>query len=433
MMVKANLLPADTYIVVNKTILNDQDRRILTMLYQPIIGSDAINLYFTLWSYLDKNEILSCEWTHHHLMASMRMKLESIAEAREKLEAIGLVTTLIKKGNIDNYIYELYSPISAYDFFNNPILSLALSNNIGQAEYEKAVAYFSIPKLNRDDYEDITCLFNDVFEPTLTSPMEHIIEDIRRRNKKDLQLNSKLDLNAIVAMIPEEMLNPRSITKDTKELIYKLSFIYSLDNDSTIELIKNSVNERKIIDKDKLKDNCRNFFKFEHSGKLPSLAYKNQPEYLRKTVSDKSNKDKMIYTFETTSPSDFICSKTKTGIITQPDKDILTYLLLDLNLNPGVVNVLIDYVLKINSNKLNKAFVEAIASQWGRSKIETVEEAMELAEKEYKNRHKDKKESRQYNKRIVEDKPDWFDKEIKADVASLEEQEAFARRLNNRK
>jgi len=51
-----NLLPADTFVVINKTILNDQDRKILVMLYQPIIGTVATNLYFTLWSYFDKSE-----------------------------------------------------------------------------------------------------------------------------------------------------------------------------------------------------------------------------------------------------------------------------------------------------------------------------------------------------------------------------------------
>ena len=43
-----NILPADTYTVINKTILTENDRKILTMLYQPIIGSDSINLFFTL-------------------------------------------------------------------------------------------------------------------------------------------------------------------------------------------------------------------------------------------------------------------------------------------------------------------------------------------------------------------------------------------------
>ncbi len=81
------------------------------MLYQPIIGTIAVSLYFTLWSYLDKLEVKSSEWTHHHLMTSMRVRLDEIAEARTKLEAIGLMKTFIKKGNINNFVYELYSPL----------------------------------------------------------------------------------------------------------------------------------------------------------------------------------------------------------------------------------------------------------------------------------------------------------------------------------
>ena len=59
-------------------------------------------------------------------------------------------------------------------------------------------------------------------------------------------------------------------------------------------------------------------------------------------------------------------------------------MLLDLKLTPGVVNVLIDYVLKVNNQKLNKNYVESIASQWKRLGIETVEEAMNACKKEHK-------------------------------------------------
>ena len=38
--------PADTYIVVNKSIIDNEDRTILTMLYQPIIGSLPIMEWF---------------------------------------------------------------------------------------------------------------------------------------------------------------------------------------------------------------------------------------------------------------------------------------------------------------------------------------------------------------------------------------------------
>ena len=102
-----NVLPADTYIVVNKTILSDNDRKILTMLYQPIIGQIPISLYFTLWSDLDKLEVMSMEYTHRHLVSTMKLELNDILRAREKLEAVGLLKTYVKTGNINNFIYEL--------------------------------------------------------------------------------------------------------------------------------------------------------------------------------------------------------------------------------------------------------------------------------------------------------------------------------------
>ena len=158
------LLPADTYIVVNKTILNDFDRKLLIPLYQPIVGYAAISFYFTLWSYLDKSELLSPEWTHHHLMTNMGISLSEIVEARRKLEAIGLLKTFLRKDHINTYLYELYSPISAKEFFNNPILSTALYTTIGKLEFDKTVEYFKVPRLNISNYEEITSSFNDIFE-----------------------------------------------------------------------------------------------------------------------------------------------------------------------------------------------------------------------------------------------------------------------------
>ena len=152
-------------------------------------------------------------------------------------------------------------------------------------------------------------------------------------------------------------------------------------------------------------------------GKLPGIIYKNQPEYLRKENLDTSNKSRMIHLFETTSPYDFISSKYKTGNPTSSDLAIISYLLIDLNLKPGVVNVLIDYVLKINNNKLIKSFVEVIASQWSKSGIETVEDAMNIAEKEYKK----KKVVTEKTQKKVSTTPEWFNKTIEENKATEEE------------
>ena len=153
---KYTILPADTYIVINKTILDNQDRNILFQLYQPIIGSIAINLYFTLWSNLDQSKLISTTYTHHYLMSNMRIKLEDITEAKEKLEAIGLLCTYLKKGQVNEYIYELYSPLQAYDFFNNPILSITLYNHVGDKEYKKLVKTYKKIDFDLKEYENIT-------------------------------------------------------------------------------------------------------------------------------------------------------------------------------------------------------------------------------------------------------------------------------------
>ena len=42
------ILPADSYIVINKTTITDADRKLISMLYQPIIGYTAVSLYNTL-------------------------------------------------------------------------------------------------------------------------------------------------------------------------------------------------------------------------------------------------------------------------------------------------------------------------------------------------------------------------------------------------
>lgn len=423
-MLKLNVLPADTYVVVNRTIFNNNDKRVLIMLYQPIIGSLAVNLYFTLSSFLDKNEVKSLEWSHHHLMVNMGVKLDYIIEAREKLEGIGLLRTFVKKDNVNKYVYELYSPIDGYQFFTNPILSVALYNNLGKFEYEKTMSFFKNPRVVMSGYDDITCKFNDIFDSTVSIDSDYNYDDIRRENKIGFFVEPKFNLNSVLEIIPDDVLNHKSITHEIKELVYKLSYIYDLNQDNVRYIITNSINERHSIDKELLRNNCRKFYSFENSGKLPSLVYRNQPEYLRKPVGDVSKRAQAIYYFETTSPYDFLYEKNNNTEPSSRELKIIESLMVDLNMNPGVVNVLIDYVLRINNNKLVKSYVDSIASQWVRTNVETVEQAMKLAEKEYKNRVPSKNKIRN-----VSTVPDWFNKNIEESTVSNDEEKQFLEKL----
>lgn len=94
------LLPSDNYMVINKTILYEEDKKIITMLYQPIIGPLPVMLYFTLCSDLDKSQVISPELNHHHLITSLHFTCEELELSRNKLEGIGLIKTYLKKMKI---------------------------------------------------------------------------------------------------------------------------------------------------------------------------------------------------------------------------------------------------------------------------------------------------------------------------------------------
>lgn len=416
------MVEADTFTVINRTVLHDSDHKVLTMLYQPIIGSVSISLYLTLWSYLDKSEIISSSWSHHHLVKAMQVSLERIMAAREKLEAIGLIKTYLKESD-NSYIYELYSPLKVNDFLNDPILSTILYDTVGKTEFNEIVNYYKLPSVNLKDYKDISRSFNDVFMTTSVANLEQV-KELKKKNVLGIAYEPTIDLNRVLSLIPSEMLNLRSINKSIKELIYKLALVYNFNDDDIKDILLESIGIDHKIDIDRLKTNARNYYKFENGGKTTELVYKNQPEYLRSKSTSVSRKAKQIYIYETTSPFEFLTSKNGCNP-TKSELEILDYLLVDAGLNPGVVNVLLDYVLTISNNKLVKSFIQNKAVEWKRNNIETVEDAMNQAKKE---KHGKKTTTK---KEVVVSKTEWFDKNIDSEKASIEEQEAFLSKLKN--
>lgn len=415
------VLPADTYIVINKSIISDSDRKILTMLYQPIVGQLPISLYLTLWSDLDKTEIMSTEFTHHHLMSTMKLNLNDIIEARTKLEAVGLLKTYVKDGSVHNYIYEMYSPLSADNFLNHPILNIVLYNNVGKKEYDKIVEYFKIPKINLKEFKDITKSFTEIFESVPYTSFETVNDNLKKKNRNKIIIEKELDFSLLISSLPKSMINSHTFNKEIKELITNLSFVYDLGILELENIIRMSINEKGIISKSLLRKNCRNYYQFENNSKLPSLIYKDQPEVLKKELKDSSSKSKLIYTFENLSPYQFLKGKQNGTEPNKRDLNLLEMLLIDYELTPGVVNVLVDYVLKINDAKLTKGFVETIASQWKRLNITTVEDALKIAKKEYK-KYNSVKQNNVTKKQEVKT-PDWFDSKFEKSEITKEEKE----------
>lgn len=412
------ILPADTYTVFNRSFLTPQGKDVLVSLYQPIIGLTAVSLYLTLYNDLSNDEIESKSYNHHHLTKSMMTSLKVIEEARKKLEAIGLLKTFYKEAEINNYLYILYAPLSASEFINHSILGVVLYNNVGKAEYENIIAKYKSKKINIKDYQDITTSFDAVYTPVNEYSFD--TTDIISEKTRKIEINSNIDLNLIISGIPKHLVNERCFSEETMDLIINLAYLYKIDNLNMQGLVRNSLNERGMIDKNELSKACRSFYQFENNGRLPTLIYNVQPEHLRGPVGGKTNLDKLIYTFENISPISFLKSLYNGAEPTDHDKRIIESLMINQKLMPGVINVLIDYVLKTHNMKLNKSLIETIAGQWKRKNIETVVEAIEECRKEYKKMEKQKTPVSTSKVKVI-DKPDWLDKKIEKNTQNIGE------------
>lgn len=406
--------PADIYVVYNSTIITEIDKKNLISLYEPIIGSLAVSLYLTLLADLDHQELISTTLTHHHLMTLLKSNKAEILKAREALEAVGLVKSYLKRNdNINEYLYELYSPISANEFFNHPVLSILLLNNIGEIEYKNLLNYYKKIIIKKDEFEEITSSMNNTFKSVSLNELD----DLRRVNKLGINLEEVIDFDLLIDSIPKGLINNRTFNKKTKELINELAFIYNIDTLKMVELVRLTITDIGTIDKEELRKAVRRNYEFNHNGSLPTVVYRMQPEHLRSPKGDLSNRGKMIYVFENTKPYDFLKSKNKGNKPTSKELKILEHLAVDFNLPPGVINVLVDYTLRVKDGKLNEAYLETVANDWARRGIKTVSDAMDLLTK---NRKKVNTNNVKDNKNVVK-APDWLYQEQKREEMSEEE------------
>ncbi|WP_216828896.1 replication initiation and membrane attachment family protein [Alkalihalobacterium elongatum] len=395
------LLPVDRYMIRAKDQLTVQDQRVLILLYQPLIGAVAYSLYMTLWSELEDDVYWSSEATHRQLMISMDLPLSQLFQERKKLEAIGLLKTFKKKDEeTSSYLYELQTPMSPQAFFTNDVLSVYLYNRLGKTKYRQIRERFLIDKLDQEGFEEITYAFDEVFtslshSEIATHHQTELIEALEiDANKEIIQrgqvndvmfANQSFDFQLLESDLSTFINVKRLLTMEAREVIVRLAFVYRIEPLEMSRLIQQALLHDDELNVDELRKRAQEWYKIEYGNEPPTLGLKTHPIEHREMSGKvpQTEEEKMISLYETTSPLDLLESRSDGAKVPLADVKIIESLLLDFQLMPGVVNVLIDSVLIRNDMKLTKALVDKIAGHWSRKNIKTVKEAMELARLEY--------------------------------------------------
>ena len=394
------LLPVDSYRVTTKGMLSDYDRKVIAMLYQPLIGPISISLYMTLWSELESNRLCSQEGNHYGLMNILGLPLNEIFDARKKLEGIGLLKVYKKsvEGESAAFLYELVAPLNPEQFFTDGMLNVYLYKKIGKAHFAKLKRFFSDENIKEDGYEECTKSFTDVFASDHLDSLyisDEAKEDLEvgkgqvfvsRQEAKELEgFAEHFDFGLFYAGIKSSLLPEQAFTREVQTAIAKLAFIYGINPIAMQSVVMSAVNSSNEIDIEELRKSARNWYQIEYNSEYPSLSEQVQPAKYR-TQSDKplSKEEERIRHLEQVSPRELLMQHSGGGEPSRADLQIIEEVMLKQKLTPGVMNVLLEYVMIMTDMKLSKAYVEKIASHWSRKNVKTVKEAMELAKKEYK-------------------------------------------------
>ncbi len=366
------LLKSDIYQVRSSYMLDVIGYKTLLQLYQPLLGMEATALYLTLNSELDQMTLTKSPALISRLCKICGFSLNSLQDAFNKLEAVGLVCSYVKQKNDNRYLFDLQMPLSPQEFMNHRILNSLLKERL-KDEYEKTVATFQVYNVNLNDYQEITSSFTDVFEIHLND--KKVLQTKKYKQKIHNSIENNYDLTLFYQGLENLQLSKKMFTADDEKAIQQLGILYHINALDMQDLVKQSMVENHLNSK-LLAQNCRNYYDLKIPEKFTEVFHKQSP-LLQSEKQGESSLQKHIYYLENISPYDLLKDKMGGKEPLKRDLQVIESVLTTLQLEPGVVNVLIETTLQKCDQSLPKNFIEALGSQWKRKKIKTVQEAIE--------------------------------------------------------
>ncbi|WP_033541349.1 replication initiation and membrane attachment family protein, partial [Planococcus sp. CAU13] len=410
------LQPADAFKIRLPYPFSDYDRQLLTLLYQPMIGAEAVSLYLSLWA---EGETLRAETPHYSLMNTLGMPISKIFESRIQLEAIGLLKTYRKGSDSRTFLYELCPPLDPKDFFTDPLLSMFLFSKIGDIAYRRVRDRFVIPAEDIDSFEEVSRTFTDIFQPVhAKAGYPHDSQNLQQRSRKGYKAEYDFDFSLLHQGLSEQLVPKRVLTAPIKESICKLAFLYGWGPLEMQKVILLAIDDDYRLTIEGIKKSASEYYKMTVSTTAPKLepVLTKAPE---ETAEPKTRQDELVLYLESASPIEVLRDIAGGKEPMPADVQLANNLVMHHGMEPAVVNVLLQYVLLRTDMKLTKGYVEKIASHWIRKNVSTAAEAMELARTEHAQYVKWKSEgsptaasksvTRSGGKPVREEKlPEWF-------------------------
>lgn len=367
----------DTYQVYCSGYLGEDRLRVLTMLYQPLCKGEALALYLSLYYEVEKGRHLNAPATHYRLMNLTQLNITALNDALLSLEGLGLLRTYEKQagGKQADYLYEIMMPLDAQHFFDNVLLNTLLARMLGEVDYERTRYYFSLPKIDEKQYQSVTHRFDEVYHVNISEQdMLQTHQQFEKNTQKEPQV--AYDMEMFYRGLQDYQIPRSAITPKIEQAIAQYGMIYHIAPSIMRELVYDVYDQQKITLED-LAERCLRYYEFE-SQRTPSIK---SPIVTSIKQSARNTRENKIRQLSSLSPYEYLSALQGGSEPTARDLRLIDHLMTRQQLPPGVVNVLLEIVLKLNQGQLPRNHLEYLAGLFARKQITTVEEAMQEAKK----------------------------------------------------
>lgn len=429
----SGIKPSDGFYVKSNYNYTHVHQDILVSLYTPLIGTDAIGVYLYLSQFNYHRETEA--YNHYTIMNDLKLNLSSFRDALDLLEGIGLLKTYFKTNQeAQSFIYQLEQPATAEQFFNDPLLSVFLYQQIGKSRYIKLKNRYKDDSMTTKGFREVTKKFTDVFKVPKSMDINqqddiHIRPDYK---SKGLDLSDvQFDFEMLELLLSNHLISKEILNKQTKEVIIQIATLYGITPVEMKSIILKSITENQTISLQDLRKHARTIYQIEHEGELPALDIKREKAQSN-TQSQNNEVNSLLSWFElldTTSPIEVLSSFTKSEP-TIAQKRIVEDVITREKLPYGVINILLEYVMFKNNMQLPRAYIEEIASNWKKLKLSSAEEAYHYIKNLDKQTAEKKKERKNqtnnpYKLKSIEKTPEWLLKQKSSDSTKEDQQSDY--------
>lgn len=431
------VLPVDGFHVTLNASLPQHYQASLYHLYQPLLGLEAVYLYefFIHEAQLTKDLAIEKQ-THHTLMNHLNVPLNTIYQARLKLEAIGLLETYkVEDGQGKLYTYQLIPPFSPQQFFNDFMLAELLERHIGSRRFKQLKEYYVSSK-ERETGQNITVSFHDVFqtyEPTTTTNSPVKVTE----QEPEIKLE-KVDFSLIISALKQRNIPvSRVLTETNERIITQLVNLYNLESYELEKALLWALTDEHTIDIEQFKAACHDFFSMKQNvGNIKlTLKTNEQAKTPKQNTKPRSKIDQLVTRLESISPKQLLEDLSGGNHADEQDLKMISEIMVKQGLPAPVMNVLIHFTMLKTNMMLSRPYMERIASHWSRAQLKTAKEAMDFALQQSNPKQQQTTRRQSYNRRTATSNeviPDWFkerDKKVKQNKEeSLSKEEVEAQK-----